>query len=118
MARDVETGKEKRWLKVMFTEEQWAEHASSLAAAVKELGKARTDKSVAMKAWTDKIGGISDNVERLRGYVETKSKMDDVECTVAKDYASNEYRVTRNDTGEVIESRALTPDEKQRSLGL
>lgn len=118
MARDIETAKVKRWLKVEFTEKEWADHANSLASAVKELGKARTDKSVAMKSWTDKIGGISDNVERLRGYVENRYKMDDVECTVEKDFVMNEFRVIRNDTAEVVESRPLTPEEKQRSLGL
>ena len=54
--------------------------------------------------------------KRLATEIQTESATLEVACSEELHYATNQYRVTRLDTKEIVEERALTEEERQEPL--
>lgn len=94
-------GKElaQRVVKVIQTEEELSAHSAEVKAQIKT--------------------GVAD-VRRLARIIASGTEQRNVECTIKKLLGENAYRVTRNDTEEVVFERGLTEEEqvalRQQSL--
>ena len=87
-----------------------------LAAAVEErddIGVEYKNVAASYRKRLKEHAGIINELAR-----KTKSGTEDleVECAIKKDFVHNKLTCTRNDTGEVVEERAMTGEELQRSM--
>lgn len=105
-----------RVLKTNFTEKEKLDMAGQIANCIRE-----------KKSNEDELASISSqyksNVKRLEaeiaGFAEklnTGWEMRRAECFEIRDYATGNLSVIRKETGEVVEERALTGEERQMGL--
>lgn len=74
-----------------------------------ELAVAKVTAKAAKEPITARIG-------ELKAQVTTKKEHRLVDCEESKDFKRNMVEVVRIDTGEVVDSRPMTPDERQEEL--
>lgn len=88
-----------------------------------EVGRAKRKEAAAKEAAAKAAKKAADTI--VAGLIEESDGLDraiegghqtDVPCAILHVFSSNERRVVREDTGEVLESRALTADERQTEL--
>lgn len=89
-----------------------------MAAAVEQMAEIEEDKKEYMASIKDRLSKveavITSNGRKLRQGWELRM----IECSMVKDFDTNSVKITRNDTGEVVEERAMTIQERQRELEL
>ena len=81
-----------------------------------ELTAFREQKRTEQLAWNDKISSHEDNVARLLSVIQAGKEVRMVNCTERKNFTENKIEYIVN--GEVIESRALTGEERQQEMHL
>jgi hypothetical protein len=85
-----------------------------LAAAIAVRTELETNKKENARKFTDDIAATKRQIATLRDEVEKHEQMRVVECVEEQDFAANKVVVTRKDTGETIEERAMQPEERER----
>jgi hypothetical protein len=63
-----------------------------------------------------RIKELETEIESLRAQVENGTEDREVFCDIVKDYKRNYVVVKRKDTGEVVEERIMTADDRQEDL--
>ena len=86
------------------------------AREVENLLHATNEKKKSAAHHKDIIERLQAEVERLTAIVNTGQDERDVECEIEYDFRQNMAHITRNDTGEFVESRAMTYDERQLKM--
>jgi uncharacterized FlaG/YvyC family protein len=108
--------KTSRNLPVLLTDDEIAERGKQVAKAV-EMGAALKEER---KNQTAKLTGDiklqGEIVRRLSRAIASGHDEKEVECTVNKDFGRKEVTVIRDDTGEIVDVRPMTPDEQQETL--
>lgn len=104
-----------RHLPVPIPPEQWAKYAEDAAVGSADCEEYDATEKARRKAWNEEQKDRLSEVKRLLSLVHAKEEKSNVDC---KSYAlldSNEYVIIRLDTNTVIESRAMSAEERQRA---
>lgn len=99
-----------------LTEPELAERADRAARLQYDADKITSEAKLASKAAKDRVEKIEAERRLLLSEVRTKQGYKAVECIAKADYARGLLETVRLDTGEVIRSRKLTPEERQKKM--
>ncbi len=105
-----------RFLKYAFDEEEKKVLANEMALAV--LSKdAAEDELVAVRAQIssrvkEAQGKLSSVAEKLRSGYEYRQ----IDCEIEKDFVAGKVRITRIDTGEIVEERKISDADAQQAF--
>jgi hypothetical protein len=105
-----------RQLKCALTEDQLKQRGTALEAYVHRLHELETEKKNEAARLKDKIESVELAMARVAVEISERAEYRDVEVTREKDFARNVEEVIRQDTGEIIETRVLQPQERQGEL--
>lgn len=96
---------------------------SELAAVAREIGRLNAERQgmeaqakVASDQWKDRIRGVEARAADLATKAHEGQELRPTECVEEYDYRLGEVRVVRSDTGEKLETRPMTTEERQPSL--
>ena len=107
-----------RNLRVELTQDELLEAATRLARAQQEISEAEDRKKEINEQIKAEIAAATAEAQREGSKIRNGYEYRDVACMKRLDYAVNSVTITREDTGEVIEDRAMRPDERQAGLDL
>jgi hypothetical protein len=110
------TTKETRLLQVPLTQEEQLVAGKKLAEAVRTLVNVQAQAKSAASQFKAKIDEQQAKINGLQCLISDGYELRNIQCLNVMDYTDVIVRVTRNDTGEIVEERKLTEDEKQSSL--
>lgn len=105
---DVET----RELQCTLTESELLARGAALAEAelqIERLKLKRADVSAEIKAQRELR-------RELAGVIDTGTERRDVRCVWIEDFSKNCFRLIRQDTGEEVDTRAMTADDRQLAM--
>ena len=107
-----------RNLKCMLTQDETRTYGIELArenAAKDEAEERKKEVDAQLKA---EIESHSTRALSIARKINNGYEYRDVECTLDCNYTKNSATIRRTDTGEVIETRAMTQEERQMGLNL
>ena len=111
------TGKrETRKLYCVLTQPEFNVRATEYATADQELDTLEAERKTVNEDYKDRIGGVNAKRGKLRRIVIERREPRDVQCTWHADWASKSMLLRRDDTGEVVQARTMTPEEVQSSF--
>lgn len=112
-----ETGAtETRELTCDLSDEDVIERAKALAHALSEVNVLEVQRRASAKHFGEDIKALEREVEKLAVSIRTRQELREVECLEKREFRTNEVVVVRTDTGDVIDSRAMTIEERQECL--
>ncbi len=103
---------ETRTLECLLTEPERIQRGEAMSAAeleIEQLGMQR-------KGLNGQIAALREQRNKLAHVLDTQRETRPVQCHWEADYSAGVTTCVREDTGEVIEQRPLTPDETQVDL--
>lgn len=105
-----------RELRCDLTPAEQQQRAEELAAKLGELDRAEEEKKASAQAHSKRITELRARVKELGRAVAARAEWRHIECEELVDRSRGEVRVTRKDTGEVIETRPWTSEDRQLRL--
>lgn len=105
-----------RVLPVPLTDRERLEIGEDIAAAQAQAEQAERDKKAADEGYKSVIEGAYADVSLGTSKLRRGKKDVEVACTVFRDYRLGHYKVTRNDTMEVLVNRPMTSQERQMGI--
>lgn len=90
--------------------------AAALADAIESKESAKDRHAAARRAMKDELEEIEGRIHALSKCVGSGAESRQVEVECVKDLDEGTYRETRTDTGEVVEERPLTTEERQMEI--
>ena len=107
---------EQRHLAVQLTAGEMLARGQELANTIHEIA-VEESRLVTLKTQAKaRLEELSGRHERLASVVRAREEYRDVVVEVVFDYDAHHVRTVRPDTGEVVDQRAMTDDERQRRL--
>lgn len=103
-------------LPVLLTDEELRMRGAHLAAHLEELSDARHDAKRTAEAFKEQRSTLELEISRLKTVILQRSEMREVEILEEKDWLEKTVSTVRLDTGEVIETRPMTMEERNRPL--
>jgi hypothetical protein len=103
-------------LECQLTAEEIRNLGVALANAIGELDSLDQEKATFMADLKSRRKDARAKMKLLAEKIRTGSEMRLVECRIEKDFLANAVRTYRLDTGELVEERAMTPEERQMML--
>jgi hypothetical protein len=107
---------ETRTLDVTLTEQEMIERSKKQADLVRKIEEKEAEKKSLAKEMGEEISKLTVHLQEVAREVRAGKKWVEVEVKREKDMARAVEETTRLDTGEVIETRNLTPQEMQLEL--
>jgi hypothetical protein len=98
---------EPRWLPVPLTDDELLLRGNELARALEEKSELESE-----------IGTRNERILKLRGSIRSKREQREVLCEWSRNDERMVMELHRQDSGEVIESRPMTAEERQEKLNL
>lgn len=111
--RDAREEPFERDLRVILTTDQVAERADRLAHLMKQRDSKVELAKAAMSHAKSEIAELDATSRRLGAEVRDKACYMPTRCVRTFDYRTGRVTETRSDTGEIIDERAMTPEERQ-----
>ncbi|MGE0463439.1 MAG: hypothetical protein AB7Q16_18915 [Vicinamibacterales bacterium] len=111
-----EVGSAVRSLPVTLTEAELLDRHQALATALDELDAEEGALARIKADYKATFEALHEEQARLRRIVKDRAEPRDVVVRHVLDVAEDVVRVVREDTGEVVETRAPTPDERQTPM--
>ena len=105
-------------LAVRLTDAEVLEFSRRAAQAYQKLVQANLEKKMAMSDYKAQVEEIQVNISYLQGIVASGIEYREVQCEKVMHTHLGEVTITRLDTGHLIETRPMTPKERQMSLEL
>ena len=112
-----------RSLPCPLTEDELSLKREEMVAAERTLTEAEGQESSQAESWKQRKKGLENDRETARAMlsivatvVREKREFRDIEVVETKDHDRKKVDLVRVDTGEIIESRGMTPEELQRTL--
>jgi hypothetical protein len=105
-----------QWLPVKLTDDEVAERADALARTLRELATADMNHKLAASKHRKQVKTLRDEIAELGREVESRKTERDVEVDDVPDYDCGVMERIRLDTGELVASRVMTPEERQQGL--
>lgn len=112
----VVTKEVERYLPVKLTTAEHRAKSEQLARTVDDIDGVKARKKVAAEKFKDEESTLMGVQSRLAKEVETGFEDRRVVCQWQDDFARKTKRLYREDTGEVVETRPMTPGEYQQRL--
>lgn len=103
-------------LPVALTTEELAARAEQLTTIADEIATIKDEKKQAGKEADKRTGALELAAGRVRSEVRRKAADRDVECRWLYDYKAHIAELMRQDSGEIVQRRALTSDELQTNI--
>lgn len=103
-------------LPVALTTEELAARAEQLTAIADEIATVKDEKKQANKEADKRTGALELAAGRVRAEVRRKAADREVDCRWIYDYKGHIAELMRLDSGEIVQRRALTPDEVQTNI--
>lgn len=103
-------------LRCALTPLELAERADLAARKVQERDAIEAVRVAASKAAKAQIAELDEEIRALSTQVREKSEYRPVEVREIEHFENNSIGIYRTDTGELIRERAMTSEERQRSL--
>ena len=108
-----------RHLRVLFTKEELAEFNNNLSESVTALEMAESEKKHVMSSLNAKVEAAKSAILHTNCKIKDKSEYRMVKCEQRNlNFKKNTKDIVRLDTNEVIETVALTEDDRQIKLKL
>ena len=114
----METKTVTRSAKVPFTDMEKLEMAGKIGRETQLLAEARERKKEVTSQLTADVEAHRTEVDRIGTMLANGYEYRPVECAETRDFTAARIRVTRMDTGEILEDRPMTAAERQRELAL
>jgi DNA polymerase II small subunit/DNA polymerase delta subunit B len=105
-----------RDLPVRLTREELEARGQMLALKVDERAEIEVEAKAEAAEYKAQMGDTDKEIRRLSRIVRDKSEPRPVECFEHLNFAGNEVQIVRRDTGEVVDTRAMTDADRQRNL--
>lgn len=105
-----------RELFVVLTEDEVSSYSKELARVTSATALLEDEKKASSSAFKDKIDRALADSRALANKITTQKELRPVECHWSLDFKTNRATLYRSDTGETIESRDITEDERQKKL--
>lgn len=99
-----------------LTDDEVREYSEQMARGVQDLEAMKEGKRAENKRRGDEIKTLQEDVNGLAGKVDSGVEMREVECEWVKCFANGTMQMTRLDTSEIIDTRPMDDNEKQRDL--
>ncbi len=109
-------GVETRTLPVELTDDELLQRGDELARAIQAVREEERHQKAQREAMKDALASLQGDCARLAQVVRERAEPRSVGCRIVHDYAANAVQLVREDTGEVIESRAMSDHERQLGL--
>lgn len=100
-------------LPVKLTVEELRSVADDLAASCVEQDRIREEKAEVTKTYNDGLKDEARKISRLARLLRERQEFRDVPCTERFVFETNTCEVYRDDTGERVEVRAMTAEERE-----
>ncbi len=117
-AEDIEIREFTRILKVMFPVKERLGIGDQMANAIRNIKQAQDELKSVKAQYDSKIKQFEAEVANLSERLNSGWEMRSVECAEIKDFRMGNVFVRRTDTGDYIEERAMTFQERQGTLPL
>lgn len=101
-----------------LTEEEKISFGQNNAREVEVLMQTRQEKKTALSEFKMRIDESEAEIKRLSRIVAAGVEWREIECEKSLEFGTGKVTVKRLDTGEVVEVRAMTPEEEQLSIDL
>lgn len=111
-------GTDTRNLPCKLTDGDILERADRIARIRAEMDDAESTLSTAKAAFKRAEEMLNGEFKLLVREIRSREEWRDVDCHEERDYHAMEVVVVRDDTGEIVERRRLTPGELQQKLKL
>jgi len=108
--------KTERLLKVLLTPDEERYFGKEIARARQELAAVNDELDEVKSQFKSKIESCEKEQNRFMVLLNNGYEYRQVECEVVNDYKAGTVRVTRMDTGELVEERAMNDIDRQREL--
>ena len=108
---------ETKTLAVKLSDSEVLALGQELAEAELALMELHEHQRVTAKQFNESMKGGQERVVRLAASVDSGTEQRAVDCTWESDFDGGVKRLVRTDTGEVIDSADLTPDDLQLEMG-
>ena len=105
-------------LPVKLTNEELLAKSDELASAVNEKASLENGKKDNAKHYGELIKESDSTICSLAFEIKLKAELRDVSCSEVPDYKLGTMAIVRDDTGETVEHRVMTEEERQRKLEL
>jgi hypothetical protein len=103
---------------VLLRDSEILESAGKIGRQTQLLAEARERKKEVTAQLNADVEVHRTEVDRLGTLLANGYEYRPVECVESRDFESATIRITRTDTGEIVEDRPMTPAERQRELPL
>jgi len=106
----------KRFLPVQLTTSEKVEFGQKLAQAHQEYGEVEREKKHVADKFKERLEVIDGRTSQLATIVHSGEELRDVGCQWRYLFEANTKELMRMDTGEIVETAAITPEERQLML--
>ena len=113
----VKTTKETHVLPCPITEVERAEYANKLAECIQDLRALEDERKQVMKSFASRKQDLETDTATLSRTVRSGEVMKSVECELVLNYTRLTATLKRTDTGEVVNERPMTQQERQMDMG-
>jgi hypothetical protein len=100
-------------LPVRLTHDELIERGNALALERQRYNELEMAAKNAAKKAKDDLAEIDAEIDRLAGIVRAKAEPRPVRCKTARDFERGVVETMRLDTGEIVDSRVMTEQERQ-----
>jgi len=106
-----------RTLECILTDKETAEYGKQLAAQEQELGVIKDEETSAKSLFKSRKDAKDKEIKRLSGIINSRADMREIACEIVYNTPQTmKCTIVRTDTGEEVEVRDMTDDEKQLSF--
>lgn len=91
-------------------------YRQDLITVLDALDAVEKEKKEAISDFKHRMDTLDNQCEDVRRKIKTGQEMKTIECEFVKDFESNNVKIKRKDTGKIIEDRAMTPQERQKTI--
>ena len=99
-------------------EKDRAEAADRLAKALEQAESLALERKSVTGDFKSRLGALNERIHRLMVNVKNGVEMRSIDCELRLNYTKLTVMLVRKDTGEMVEERPMTSEEKQMELDL
>lgn len=99
-----------------FSKDELQDMAQEMAEAVSRLDNLEEELQEVRAGFKEKMAKAQKTIKQAAAKIRSGWELRTIECRLEKEFANNTVRIYRQDTGELVEERAMTAQERQQEL--
>ncbi len=99
-----------------LTQEELVKRGEALSSLISDHTLLESRAKEVSKEFKDKVSSIALTIREVSHVIANKRETRKVQCMKTWDYKRGVVEIHRNDTGELVSSRSMTPEERQGNL--